>query len=238
MPVSSILYVFPHPDDESFGPAPIIAKQRREEHDVHLLTLTRGEATSQRQKYGYSKDKMGKVRRAEMQDVARVLDLSSLKVLDFPDGGLDDLNPTELEEAVTARIRDVQPDVVVTYAVHGISGHPDHLVAHAVVKRVYCAMEKQAAPRRLAFFTLPEKKEDEERPEHLRSSPDHAIDVVVRFEEEDRARAKAALDCYTTYQDVIARHQPLRAIGKGVHFELFQEAYAPPLNTLTQDLGE
>ncbi len=34
-----ILYIFPHPDDESFGPARAMAAQRRQGHDVYLLTL-------------------------------------------------------------------------------------------------------------------------------------------------------------------------------------------------------
>jgi LmbE family N-acetylglucosaminyl deacetylase len=33
-----ILYVYPHPDDESFGPALAIARQVREGHRVFLLT--------------------------------------------------------------------------------------------------------------------------------------------------------------------------------------------------------
>jgi hypothetical protein len=60
----SILYVFPHPDDESFGPALAIARQRRAEKGVHLLTLTRGGATKQRHRLGLSIEEMGEVRLA------------------------------------------------------------------------------------------------------------------------------------------------------------------------------
>lgn len=234
--MATLLYVFPHPDDESFGPAPAIARQRREGHAVHLLTLTRGEATKQRHTFGYSKDKMGDVRYAEMQDVAEALDLNSLIVLDFPDGELDALDPRQLEEAVAERIDAVDPHVVVTYAVHGISGHPDHLVSHHVVKRVFCAQRDAAgsALERLAFFTLSEDVPD--RPAHLQTSPDAAIDVVAPFSDEDHARAQAALDCYVTYQDVVEEHQPLRSVAQGVCFELFQETHAPPLGALTAGL--
>jgi hypothetical protein len=49
-----ILYVFPHPDDEAFGPSRAIAAQRRQGHEVFLLTLTRGEATKFRHHFGWS----------------------------------------------------------------------------------------------------------------------------------------------------------------------------------------
>lgn len=230
MPV--ILYIFPHPDDESFGPAPVLAKQRREGHDVFLLTLTKGEATSQRKVHGYAKDKMGAVRYQEMLEVAEALDLSGMTVLDYPDGQLASLDPLELEAAIRSHINKVQPDVLVTYAVHGISGHPDHLVTHAVVKRVFCEMRKQGeGPARLAFFTLSEEGQAG-RPEHLKASPKEAIDAVVRFNDEDLGRAKKALQCYVTYSAVIEKHRPLDQVRDGVCFEIFQEVFDPPLSSL------
>jgi len=236
--MATLLYVFPHPDDESFGPAPGMAKQQRAGHAVHLLTLTRGEATQQRHTFGYSKDKMGDVRYEEMQGVADALDLASLTVLDFPDGRLDALDPRELEAAVAERIEAVAPDIVVTYPVHGISGHPDHLVGHGVVKRVFCALraEGMASLQRLAFFTLPAEGEAG-RPAHLQGSPQAAIDVIEPFADADLARAHAALDCYATYQDVIEEHQPLDSVASGIHFELFQEDHTPPLDALADELG-
>src|SRR5690606_8865113 len=84
----TFLYVFPHPDDESFGPAPAMARQVREGHAVHLLTLTRGGATKQRHRLGLSVEAMGEVRKREMDAVARTLGLDTLAVLDLPDGGL------------------------------------------------------------------------------------------------------------------------------------------------------
>lgn len=235
--MARLLYIFPHPDDESFGPAPVIAKQRRQGHEVYLLTLTKGEATSQRDKLGYSREKMGEVRHAEMRNVAKALDLSGMTVLTFPDGRLDALDPLRLEEAIGAHVQEVEPDVVVTYAVHGISGHPDHLVTHAVVKRVYCALRARAVPylHRLAFFTLPEEN-GTDRPEHLEGSPEEHIDCVVPFADVDRKRAQEALACYETYQSVIEEHQPLRHVEDGVPFIFFQEQHSERLDDLTAHL--
>ena len=238
--MASVLYLFPHPDDECFGPAPLIARQRREGHDVHLLTLTRGEATSQRERLGYSKAEMGETRYQEMQDVAETLDLTSLTVREYPDGELAELNPLALEDEVAAHIHEVEPDVVVTYPVHGISGHPDHLVSHAVVKRVVCALRRDgvAYPKRLAFFTVPPPSDDADRPSHLQHSPSVLIDCVVPTADEDLERGREALYCYETYRPVIEEHQPLRSVTDSTSLELFGEHHAPPLASLLDGLDD
>lgn len=235
--MASFLYIFPHPDDECFGPSPLIASQRRAGHDVHLLTLTRGEATSQRERLGYSKAEMGETRYREMQAVAKTLELSSLTVREYPDGELAELNPLSLENEVAAHIHNVNPDVVVTYPVHGISGHPDHLVTHAIVKRVVCALRRDgvAYPKRLAFFTVP-PSDEADRPSHLRHSPSVLIDCVVPTTDEDLALGREALYCYETYRPVIEEHQPLRSVTDSTALELFGEHHTPPLSSLLDGL--
>lgn len=232
------LYIFPHPDDESFGPAPGIARQRREGHDVHLLTLTRGEATTQRERLGFSKEEMAHTRYQEMQEVASALDLSSLTVLEYPDGQLAELNPLLLEEEIADRIHATEPDVVITYPVHGVSGHPDHLVTHSVTKRVVCSLRADGAalPKRLAFFTLGPPEEASDRPEHLQHSPADLIDCTYSVTDADIEQAQQALYCYETYRPVIEEHQPLEVVREGLTFELFGEAYDPPLSSLLEDL--
>jgi LmbE family N-acetylglucosaminyl deacetylase len=237
--MATLLYVFPHPDDECFGPAPALARQRRAGHEVHLLTLTRGEATSQRERLGYSKAEMAEARYQEMQDVAEVLDLTSLTVREYPDGQLAELNPLVLEEEIADHVHRTAPDVLITYPVHGVSGHPDHLVAHAVTKRLACALTADGAshPRRLAFFTLPPPPADADRPAHLRHSPPGLIDCVVPVEEADAETAREALYCYETYRPVIEEHQPLQSVADGVRFELFGESHDPPLTSLLDALA-
>ncbi|MFQ5568764.1 MAG: PIG-L deacetylase family protein [Rhodothermales bacterium] len=236
--MAHILYIFPHPDDESFGPAPLMARQRRQGHRVSLLTLTRGEATRQRAKYGYSKEKMGAIRFEEMQAVARALDLNDLTVLDFPDGDLPRVNARTLETAIADHIRRLQPGVVVTYPVHGISGHPDHMVTHRVVKRVYRTLKKVSAPflQRLAFYTLPEENRTG-RSDHLMGSPPEDIHCIVPIADDDLARGHAALECYTTYRDVIEEQQPLKTLADGICFSFYEETYLPPLDDLCAGLA-
>ncbi len=234
-----ILYVFPHPDDESFGPGPAIARQRREGHQVHLLTLTKGGATKQRHRLGLSVDEMGEVRRREMDCVQSTLDLSGMTVLDLPDGGLKYMDPLEIEEVIAAEVERVRPDVLVTYAVHGISGHPDHLVCHAVVTRLYCHLRRQGsghAPRRLALFTLVDG-ELEDAPPHLRGSKLEDIGVRETFTPRDLEAGKAALACYETYRETVEEHKPLDRVVDGVAFELFGERFEQTLSSITESVA-
>jgi N-acetylglucosamine malate deacetylase 2 len=231
------LYVFPHPDDESFGPALAISGQRRAGHEVHLLTLTRGGATRQRHRLGLSVEEMGRVREAEMEQMAAALDLSGLTVLDMPDGGLKEMDPREIEGAVEAEVRRLRPDVLVTYAVKGVSGFPDHLVAHAVVKRVFCALRGEAgAPRRLALFTVSESQDPDAGPIRLHASPWPDIDCLVSATEEDVETARSALACYETYAETIREHDPLGRMDGRVYFEIFGEEHDPPLADLVEGL--
>jgi LmbE family N-acetylglucosaminyl deacetylase len=233
-----ILYVFPHPDDESYGPAPAMHKQRRQGHEVHLLTLTRGGATRQRLKYGYTIEEMGAVRYQEMQCVAQVLDLSGLKVLDLPDSGLKELDPRRIEAVVSDEFARLQPQVVVTYAVHGISGFHDHLVTHAVVKRAYveCA-ERAAYLRRLAFYTITEAQAEQSPHFHLNGSKAEEIDCVVTVSKEDVECTQRALDCYVTYQEQIVRSGIRDMVGEHSFFECYREDHDPPLDDLFVGVG-
>ncbi len=221
-----VLYIFPHPDDESFGPAPAIASQLRLGHEVYLLTYTRGGATKVRHKLGYSVSEMGEVRLQEMADVAKVLQLTGMQVLDLPDSGLKEMNPIELEEITERHIREIKPDVLVTYAVHGISGFHDHLVSHAVVKRVFCKLQKlwDQSPVRLAFFTLADSDQDDGK-FRLHTSNSEEIDCATPVAPEDIRKGSAALDCYRTYQDVIKEAKVLERTGNTIYFEFFQENF-------------
>jgi LmbE family N-acetylglucosaminyl deacetylase len=219
-----ILYIFPHPDDESFGPAPAMSKHLRMGHEVYLLTLTKGGATKQRHKFGYSIEEMGQVRYKEMLEVEKVLGLSGMTVLDLPDSGLKEMDPRDIENSVKEEIEKVKPNVLVTYAVHGISGFHDHLVCHAVVKRVFAEM-KESSPflKRLAFFTITEEESQKQKHFKLNFSREDEINAAMQVDEADRQNCFKALDCYATYKDTIASTDIHQHITGTVYFELFRE---------------
>jgi LmbE family N-acetylglucosaminyl deacetylase len=232
-----ILYVFPHPDDESFGPAPAMAAQLRQGHEVYLLTLTKGEATKQRFRLEITKKEMGEIRFKEMQCVEKVLGLSGMEVLNLPDSGLKELDPQHIEDVIGDHVGNLKPDVIVTYAVHGVSGFEDHLVSHAVVKRLYCDLKRAGKeyPKRLAFFTHFNEEEGQGKFK-LSSSSEEEIDCWVEANDADYQAFYDALDCYETYQQVIEESNVKNEVGKRVPFEIFQEDFDPPLSDITDQL--
>ncbi len=234
---NTILYVFPHPDDESFGPAAAMHAQLGAGHAVHLLTLTKGGATRQRHRLGLSIDEMGEVRHQEMLAVERTLGLSSMTVWDYPDSGLKHLDPRILERAIGDFVRELQPDVLVTYDVHGISGFHDHLVAHAVVKRLYVELREHHAssPRRLAMLTLPDSGEPvfSNAGIRLKHSRPEDIDCILQLEHADIEMMKSCLECYATYKDTIEESGVVEKVGSALYFEFFGEKHSPPVSDLT-----
>ncbi len=238
----TILYIFPHPDDESFGPAAAIHAQLKQGHQVYLYTLTRGGASRQRFKYNYTVEQMGEVRYKEMLDVERSLGLTGMRVDDFPDSGLKHMDPRDIERALEQHIDAVRPDIIVSYPVHGISGFHDHLIIHGIIKRVYLDMKDKGASylRRLAFFTLPDSGKptfnESENFWRLRQSEPDEIDCIVHLTDEDVDALRAALDCYVTYQETIKQADVPGHIDGKAHFEIFGESFSPPLSNLTDNL--
>ena len=182
---------------------------------------------------------MGDVRYREMLDVAQTLDLSSLTVLDLPDSGLKEMDPRAIESVLVEHVHRLRPDVLATYAVHGISGFHDHLVTHAVVKRVFVERrEHRPAPRRLAFVTLTEDAAAASTHFPLSGSTAAEIDCVIDVSPGDAAANLAALDAYTTFQETIDASGVREQVGGQAVFELFQEDVDPPLTDLFAGLEE
>lgn len=234
------LYIFPHPDDESFGPSPVMYRHLQDGHEVHLLTLTKGGASSARHGLNLSIEEYGDIRWREMQKVSEVLGLTSLTVLDLEDGGLCEMAPQEVEDIVQRYFNYLMPDIVVTYPVHGISGHPDHLVTHAAVKRVFSDMSDQdmfPSPKRLAFFTMADEGDEERAKSYLWSSPQARIDCEIELTEQEQAKFQESLDCYETYSEIINR-TGVRNISKKRYYEFYQESFDTPVSNIEQELKD
>lgn len=231
------LYIFPHPDDESYGPAAAIDKSIKAGDEVHLLTLTKGGATNNRIRLNLTVAEMGDVRYKEMLNVEKTLNLTSMTVLDFPDGGLKEINPLEIEKVIYDHIQKINPDIIITYPVHGISGHNDHLVCHAAVKRVFMELKgKNNNLKRLVFWGLTQEDNQKNESVEFKTIKAEETDCIVELSPENVEAAHKALDCYVTYKPTIEGSNIKKMVTKSISYDFFLEAFNPPLNSLTDNL--
>lgn len=123
-----LVAIFAHPDDESLGAGSTLAKYAAEGVEVHLICATRGE----RGWMGDEKDdpghtELGRLREKELICAAKTLGIKKVYFLDYVDGDLDRANPQEAIEKIAVLIRDIRPQVALTFGPDGVYGHPDHI---------------------------------------------------------------------------------------------------------------
>lgn len=134
----SILSVFAHPDDESYGVGGSLAKYHDEGVRLVLVTLTDGGAGSKRVKPGVLPNApLWKCRLMELEMACQVLGVDRFVHLCFTDGKLHQTDKALMISKVVAVIREEKPDVIVTFHPNGISGHLDHLATTEVTKAAF-----------------------------------------------------------------------------------------------------
>ncbi|MCA1007666.1 PIG-L family deacetylase [Rhodococcus hoagii] len=129
-----VLVVVAHPDDESFGLGGVLAALAVAGADLRVLCLTSGEAST----LGAGVD-LATTRRGELSAAADELGIGRVDLLDFPDGGLDAVDPAVLDSVVRGALRSAT--TLVVFEASGVTGHPDHRAATASAVRVARAQD-------------------------------------------------------------------------------------------------
>ncbi len=157
-PGRRLLLVHAHPDDESIGNGATMARYAAEGARVTLVTCTLGEGgevippglahlTADRD------DTLGPYRIGELTSAMRETGVADFRFLGgagrYRDSGMMGVPDNEVpgcfwqadvDEAaghLVAVVREVRPQVLVTYDEDGGYGHPDHIQAHRVAMRAY-----------------------------------------------------------------------------------------------------
>lgn len=150
-----VLLVFAHPDDEAFGCAGSLAALDEANFSVVLVTATRGEAGEISSERLATPVTIGAVRELELRAAMALVGVDEVRFLGYRDSGMEgtpknqdarSLHCAPFDEVVaqiTAQIRDIRPDTVITFGADGIYGHPDHIaVHHATVAAVQAAADE------------------------------------------------------------------------------------------------
>ncbi|MBW8481464.1 N-acetyl-1-D-myo-inositol-2-amino-2-deoxy-alpha-D-glucopyranoside deacetylase [Actinomadura parmotrematis] len=153
-----ILFVHAHPDDETIGTGATMAKYAAEGAHVTLVTCTLGEEgevipPELRHLAADKEDGLGRYRIGELAAACAALGVTDHRFLGgagrYRDSGMmgapsnDDPRcfwQADLDEAaggLAETIRELRPEVIVTYDRRGNYGHPDHIQAHRVARRAH-----------------------------------------------------------------------------------------------------
>lgn len=151
----TLLAVFAHPDDESFGTGGVLARYASEGARVVLVCATRGEAGEISDPALATRITLGAVREQELRSAAKMLGISEVVFLGYRDSGMagtaENSDPRafvnagadEVVSQLVGIIRRERPGAIVTFEPHGGYGHPDHIMIHHATT---AAVQAAAAP--------------------------------------------------------------------------------------------
>lgn len=144
-----LLSVLAHPDDESFGMGGTLALYAERGVEVHLICATRGEVGEVAPEYLQDYPSIAELREAELRCAAAHLGLTGLYFLDYRDSGMPGMPSNEHPQALIAApleevaakvaryIRELRPQVVLTFDPIGGYRHPDHIHIQQATKMAF-----------------------------------------------------------------------------------------------------
>lgn len=138
------LFIFAHPDDETFGTGGTIAKLVKNGATVNVITATAGQA-GQTGEYGkITPVKLGEIRKKEQSEAAKILGITKTHYLGLMDGALIKHEVDELVKMLMPLIEEENPDLVITFEKNGASNHPDHKQISLAATQAFKAWMKKA----------------------------------------------------------------------------------------------
>jgi LmbE family N-acetylglucosaminyl deacetylase len=135
----TILAVLAHPDDESFGLGGTLALYAEKGYETYYVCATRGEAGSADEEYLEGYKDTAEMRTDELMRAAKILGLKEVFFLGYRDSGMPGMDANQHPDAqinhsidevagrVVKYIRELKPDIVLTFDPIGGYKHPDHI---------------------------------------------------------------------------------------------------------------
>lgn len=148
--------VFAHPDDEAFGTGGTLAKYAAEGCDVYLVTATRGEAGQIAEPELATPANLPYIREEELRCACQIYGIQPPRFLDYQDGQLAIVNQGQAVGRLARIIRELRPQVLITFGPDGIYGHYDHIAVHRwATIAVELAADPDCFPEQLAGACQP-----------------------------------------------------------------------------------
>jgi LmbE family N-acetylglucosaminyl deacetylase len=151
----TLLAVLAHPDDESFGLGGTLALYAKRGYDTYYVCATRGEVGAADEEFMKGFKDTAEMRTHELMCAAKHLGLKQVFFLGYRDSGMPGSEHNQHPDAQVAHsidevagkvvkyIRELKPQVVITFDPIGGYKHPDHIHIH---KATVLAFEKADDP--------------------------------------------------------------------------------------------
>jgi len=151
----TLLAVLAHPDDESFGLGGTLALYARRGYDTYYVCATRGEVGAADEEFMKGFKDTAEMRTDELMRAAKILGLKEVFFLGYRDSGMPGSESNRHPDAqinhsidevagrVVRYIRQLKPEIVITFDPIGGYKHPDHIHIH---QATVLAFEKSDDP--------------------------------------------------------------------------------------------
>jgi LmbE family N-acetylglucosaminyl deacetylase len=240
----TLLFIYAHPDDESFWGVGAAARYRGDGVRVVLVMATRGERGTCGTPPLCTIAELPQVRERELREAARIAGIDHVEFLDYEDQKLTDAPADAVRRTLVTLVRRERPSVVGTFDPDGGNRHPDHM---AISRFTAEAVGAAADPRWYAdvgaahevprvIWTPPVRPWETVRSD-LEAQP--GVDYVLDTSREWRVRADA-LAAHRTQREGIDKLFLKRAdVEQVLSVEVFRHAWGvPPSRRPAADLFE
>jgi len=170
-----LLIAYAHPDDESFGLGGLIARYVDEGAEVYLICATNGDVGTVAPQFLNGYASVSELRLAELDRACEILKFTRVFKFGYRDSGmmgsetsqhpesLWQASETEVTRKVVEVIREVKPQVIITFNRYGGYGHPDHIAIQRATTLAFSAAgeahyetgQPPYKPQKLYYSSIP-----------------------------------------------------------------------------------
>ena len=164
----TLLGVFAHPDDESYGAGGTLARYSAEGVNVYAVIVTDGAAGSSVDPgYPDSRHKLAEVRARELERAVAALGITGVFNLSYRDSGMrgtpaNDHPRALIQQPLERLVRDLtrvleqlHPQIVITHDPFGGYGHPDHIRVCQATTEAFRALQQLHPGQSAVGFSAP-----------------------------------------------------------------------------------
>lgn len=176
--------VFAHPDDEAFGPAATLLKESRDGAEVHIITLTAGEAGANPDNH----ENLAETRLAEWRNSGDLIGVrpEAMHYLGYADGKLANLDMIEvarkIEEIIRLKLEELAPEdelELLCFDLNGLTGHIDHIVAsRAACLAFYRIQAVDGRMRQVRLYCVPREVVPDSNSDWIYMEPGRTSDEI------------------------------------------------------------